>query len=117
MPTKAKTVKKSTSKADQAVHITDTLRAYELTVVVSPVVKAEKRAGALASIQSVIESVKGKIEKTDEWGLKDLAYPIDHLQSGWYALLTIKLPAGTVSRVDQAMVRDKNLLRHLLVSK
>lgn len=91
-------------------------RSYELTVVVSPVVKAEKRADVVASINKLITGVAGEVLKVDEWGLRELAYPIQDQRSGWYVFLTIQLPTNEVSHLDQTLIRDKNVLRHLVVS-
>lgn len=113
MPKATKTGKKLVKKVVQAASLR---RMYELTVVLSPMVKAEKRAEAVETIKTMIEKLSGNVQKTEEWGLKDLAYPIKHQRSGWYILLTAELSSDTVSGVDQAVLRDKNVLRHLVVS-
>lgn len=87
---------------------------YELTVIVSGAVKAEKRAAVLESINKKITGLDGQIKATDEWGLKDLAYPIAKQLSGWYAHLTIEIPADSVAKLDKELRENENLLRHLI---
>lgn len=113
---KAKKSARKIAKQELAVHDVVTLSDYEVTAVVSPTVKAEKRADVVASLTGKIKSLGGLVSKTDEWGLKDLAYPIDHQRSGWYVCFAMKLPKSAVSMLDQHLIRDKALMRHLLVT-
>lgn len=94
----------------------ETLGVYEVTVVVSPTVKAEKRIDVVTALTEKIKSLGGFVTKTDEWGLKDLAYPIDHQRSGWYVCFAVKVPKSVVSVLDQHLMRDEALVRHLLVT-
>lgn len=105
--TKPKSVPKSAVVSD--------LRPYELTVIVSGVVKAEKRAAVLESVNKKISGLGGRIKSTDQWGLKDLSYPIAKQMSGWYALLNIEIPADSVSKLDKELRENEKLLRHLIV--
>lgn len=107
--TKTKLVSKSAVVSD--------LRPYELTVIVSGAVKAEKRPAVLESVNKKIAGFGGQIKTTDEWGLKDLAYPIAKQMSGWYAHLNIEILAGSVSKLDKELRENEKLLRHLIVSE
>ena len=91
------------------------LRPYELTLIVSGGVKAEKRSPILESINKKIAGCGGQVKTTDEWGLKDLAYPIAKQLSGWYAHLAVETPADTVAKLDKELRENENLLRHLIV--
>lgn len=91
------------------------LRPYELTVIVSGSVKAEKRAAVMESVNKKIPGFGGQIKSTDEWGLKDLAYPIAKQMSGWYAHLNIEMPSDAVSKLDKELRENEKLLRHLIV--
>lgn len=90
------------------------LRLYELTLVLSGGVKSEKRSPVLESINKKISGLGGKVKTTDEWGLKDLAYPIAKQLSGWYAHLIIEIPADSVAKLDKELRENENLLRHLI---
>jgi len=112
---KARAVKKPKQPVKQA-SISD-VRSYQLTLVVSSKVKAEKRQDVVLSITKLIESQAGQVKSTDEWGLKDLAYAIDHELSGWYVCLAILLPAMGVAAVSQQLEREKGILRYLLIKQ
>lgn len=111
---KAKPVaKKVTAKAVVAKELD--MNSYELTVVVSGKVKAEQRKDVVETIRKLIETQKGTIEKTEEWGLKDLAYDIRHEHAGWYVFFVVSLPAEAVKIVEQELLRNAKVLRHLTI--
>lgn len=93
-------------------------RQYELAVVVSSEVKAEKRKDVIGKITKMIADVGGTpVGDTLELGLRDLAYPIQHQTSGWYAILDISVPGDTIKSIDMSLGREKDIIRHLLVRK
>ena len=109
----AKIIKKSKTVAKPVISVE--LRPYELTLVVSGGVKAEKRSPIMESIKKKITGYGGQVNTADEWGLKDLAYPIAKQLSGWYAHLNIELPSDSISKLDKELRENENLLRHLIV--
>jgi len=114
MPKTTKSVKKS--KRDAKTVVSADLRSYELTLVISGSVKAEKRSPVLESINKKIAGFGGQVKTTDEWGLKDLAYPIAKQLSGWYAHLAVEMPSDGVAKLDKELRENENLLRHLIIT-
>ena len=91
------------------------MRDYELTLVVSPQLTAEKQKEALEKIKKIIASFKGKIKKTEEWGKKQLAYPIRKNEMGYYFLWEIQLPEKSLEELNQKLRIEESLLRYLIV--
>lgn len=111
-----KSVKPAKAVKAEIVSETD-FRSYELVIVVSSKVKAEKRGGVLDKLSKFIIDLGGKTVKTEELGLKDLAYPIRHELSGWYALLNLSLPAEAVKKLDDMIKREEKIIRYLLIKQ
>ncbi len=110
--------KKVAEKSEKLVAQAGQTRQYELAVVVSSEVKAEKRKDMIGKItKTIVDAGGGTVGNTTELGLRDLAYPIRHQTSGWYAILDISLPATAVGSTDVALGREKDILRYLLVRK
>lgn len=107
-------VKKVVVKAVAAKEVF-TGNSYELTVVVSGKVKAEQRKDVVEVVKKLIEAQKGTIAKMEEWGLKDLAYQIRHEMAGWYVFFVVSLPAESVKMVEQELLRNAQVLRHLMI--
>ena len=113
MPKVKKTVKKVVKTEIKPAEI----RGYGLVVVISSKVKSEKRSEAVAGIKQMIEKLGGQLNKINEMGLKDLAYPIAGEQSGWYVDLEIGLDPLTCAKFEEQLKQNKHVLRHLLIKK
>lgn len=92
-------------------------RDYNLVVIVSSKVKSEKRPEVIQGVKKVIDKLGGKLNKTDEMGLRDLAYTIAGEQSGWYAGLEVSLNPLACAKFEENLKQNKNILRHLLIKK
>ena len=64
---------------------------------------------------AVIEKDGGKVTKTEDWGLRTLAYKIQKNRKGYYMLMNIDAPAAAVVEMERLMRLDENLLRYLTV--
>lgn len=95
----------------------DTMRDYELVLVIDSEVSGEDRKKQLTKVKKIVEDLKGKVKKTDEWGEKKLAYPINKKNMGYYFLLTIQLPLEVPPQIDSKLKLEENIIRYLLVKK
>lgn len=93
------------------------MRDYELTLVVDPEMTASGQKTFLTKIKKLISGQKGKVVKTDEWGKKELVYPIGQKNTAHFFLLTVKLPETVLTEVRQKLSLNEALLRYLLVKK
>ena len=91
------------------------MRDYELALVVSPELTAEKQKEQLKKIKKIIAGLKGEVKKTEEWGKKQLAYPIKGNEMGYYFLWEIQLPEKSLSEFNQKLRIEERLLRYLIV--
>ena len=113
MPKLKKTIKKVAKVETQPIE----LRGYDAVVIVSSKVKSEKRLEVIEGIKKIISKLGGELKKTDEMGLRDLAYTIAGEQSGWYAGLEVGLSPLTCAKFEESLKQNKNILRHLLIKK
>ena len=93
------------------------MRDYELTLVVDPDLTAAKQKALLTKMKKLITDLKGKVAKIDEWGKKELVYPIKRKKWANYFLLSVKLSEKTLGEIDKKLKFQENLLRYLLVKK
>jgi len=91
------------------------MRDYELTLVVSPDLIPEKQKEQLEKIKKIISGLKGEVKKTEEWGKKQLAYPIKKSEMGYYFLWEIQLPEKFLADFNQKLRIEEGLLRYLIV--
>ena len=86
---------------------------YELTVISRP--EDEQYKKALDIIKEEIAGQKGKIDKQDDWGVKDLAYEIKKQTKGHYTFYNVSLPAESIERLDEKLRIKNELLKYLFV--
>lgn len=94
-------------------------RNYEITYLVGSDVTSSELATLRDEVVTLIGKNKGTIKNTEDWGKKDLAYPIKkagkvHKEST-YTHLLVTLPTAKVQKLARELELKKGLLRHLIV--
>lgn len=92
------------------------MKDYELTLIIDPDSKTEDQKKLITKVKKIITDLKGKVEKTDEWGKKQLSYPIKKKNMGSYFCLKINLSPEKVFEIDKKLKLEETLMRHLLVN-
>ena len=67
------------------------MRIYELVFICKPDLTEEAIDEQVAAVQTVIEEGGGKVDKTDKWGKKRLAYRVQKYADGIYVLIQYSL--------------------------
>ncbi len=93
------------------------MRDYELVLVIDPDLAVEDRKKLIIKVKKIIEDLKGKVGGTDDWGKKELVYPIKKKNLGYYFLLAIKLPATAPAQIENTLKLEEKIIRYLLVKK
>jgi small subunit ribosomal protein S6 len=91
------------------------MAAYELTYIIRPDVPTAHVDAVLGKITDVIKKARGKVVKTEQWGLRGLAYPINKHKRGYYTHLGITLPGESVGEVEHQMKLAEDIIRFLTV--
>ena len=77
---------------------------------------ADEEAGS-ASIEKVTQLIAdggGEIARSEPWGRRTLAYPIENNKEASYFLAYFTLDSDTVPGVERALEADQTVIRHLL---
>ena len=75
-----------------------------------------QQADALAEqFSAVIAENGGKVTKTENWGLKSLAYRIKKNRKGHYVMFNIDGPASAVNEMERQMRLHEDVIRFLTV--
>ena len=91
------------------------LRQYELVYVIAPDVGDDGVSGLHTQVDEIVTGGGGKIEKTDNWGRRRLAYEIDRHKEGTYVLELFSGPGELVRELDRRLKVVDDVLRHLIV--
>ncbi len=90
-------------------------RKYELVYVVSPVATDDQVSELHTQIEAVVQRMGGRIEKTDNWGRRKLAYEIGHQKEGTYVLEVIDGSGELMKKIDRRLKVIDYVIRHLIV--
>jgi ribosomal protein S6 len=89
---------------------------YELMVITQvPVGDEGSDVGPL--VEKALQKYKGSVKKADEWGERQLTYPIRKHDRGMYGVFDISLDRASVKKFTQMLTMEKRVLRHILLLK
>ena len=71
--------------------------------------------GVIEKFSGIITANGGEIEKTDEWGRKKLAYPIDYKTEGYYVLVNFAAAPELPRELERNFRNDESILRYMVV--
>ena len=88
---------------------------YEAMYIVTAEMEDEAIKGVIEKFSGIITANGGEIEKTDEWGRKKLAYPIDYKTEGYYVLVNFAAAPELPRELERNFRNDESILRYMVV--
>ena len=92
------------------------IKQYETVFIATPVLSETQMKEAVAKYTKLITDNGGEIVYQEDWGLKQLAYPIQHKTSGFYYLIEFKADPQFVTTLETQYHRDERIIRFLTVA-
>jgi len=89
------------------------MRLYDLIIVTRPSLSDAQKKKLLDSVKDFLKGVT--VAKEEDWGQKPLAYKIKKELAGVYHLFKLETEASVPKGLEQKLVNDENILRHLLI--
>jgi small subunit ribosomal protein S6 len=66
--------------------------------------------------RAMVTAGNGKIHRLEDWGRRQLAYPIAKMHKAHYVLMNIECDAPTLAELEHAFKFNDAVLRHLIVA-
>jgi small subunit ribosomal protein S6 len=92
------------------------MRHYEIVFMVHPDQSAQVPA-MLERYRSLIESASGTIHRLEDWGRRQLAYPINKIHKAHYVLMNIECDQPTLDELESGFRFNDAVLRSLTIRK
>ena len=92
------------------------MRHYELCVIVHPD-QSEQVPAMIERYKSLILEQGGKVHRIEDWGRRQLAYPIQKLVKAHYVLMNIECTSETLAEIENGFRFNDAILRHLPVKR
>jgi len=92
------------------------MRHYEIVFLTHPD-QSDQVPAMIERYQSMIESAEGKVHRLEDWGRRQLAYPINKVLKAHYVLMNVECSKETLDEILSAFNFNDAVLRHLVISR
>ncbi|MDR0775336.1 MAG: 30S ribosomal protein S6 [Azonexus sp.] len=90
------------------------MRHYEIVFIVHPD-QSEQVPGMVERYRGVVTAKGGAIHRLEDWGRRQLAYPIQKIHKAHYVLMNIEVDGETLAELEHSFKFNDAVLRHLTV--
>ncbi|OIO61231.1 MAG: 30S ribosomal protein S6 [Alphaproteobacteria bacterium CG_4_10_14_0_2_um_filter_63_37] len=88
---------------------------YELTYLIKPEVDAEGRDAIKGIVADVVAANGGAIAKEENWGLREMAYPIAKINRAFYIHLVFETSGQAIAEIERRLRLNEQVLRFMHV--
>ena len=92
------------------------MRHYEIVFLVHPD-QSEQVPAMIERYKAIIEAGSGQIHRLEDWGRRQLAYPIQNLVKAHYVLLNIECNQTALNELVDGFRFNDAVLRHLIMKR
>ena len=89
------------------------IKQYETVFIATPVLSEAQMKETVKKYIDYIVAKGGEIVYEEDWGLKQLAYPIQKKTTGFYYLIEFKAEPSLIARLETQYRRDERIMRFL----
>ena len=89
------------------------IKQYETVFIATPVLSEAQMKEAVKKYTDYIVAKGGEIVYEEDWGLKQLAYPIQKKTTGFYYMIEFKADTQVIARLETQYRRDERIMRFL----
>ena len=90
------------------------MRHYEICFIVHPD-QSEQVPGMVERYRAIVSAKNGMIHRLEDWGRRQLAYPIQKIHKAHYVLMNIECDGETLNELEHSFKFNDAVLRHLTV--
>ncbi|WP_265943791.1 30S ribosomal protein S6 [Dechloromonas sp. A34] len=90
------------------------MRHYEIVFIVHPD-QSEQVPGMVERYRTIVTAKGGSIHRLEDWGRRQLAYPIQKIHKAHYVMMNIECDGETLNELEHSFKFNDAVLRHLTV--
>lgn len=91
------------------------MKLYELTIVLDGAATKAQIKEKKEFVEKLVKISEGKITKTEDWGVKQLAYPIEKKDSGFFVYFEIEVAPAKIKEMNEKLRLEEGVIRYLLI--
>jgi len=93
----------------------DKLNIYEKIMILDPGLDEKGVEETIQKVKEIITRGGGEILKTEEWGIKKLAYKLNKREKGYYVLLLFKSPPSVIPDLERHARVTEQIVKIMVV--
>ena len=90
------------------------MRHYEIVFIVHPD-QSEQVPAMVERYRTLVTGKNGQIHRLEDWGRRQLAYPIQKIHKAHYVMMNIECDQETLDEMEHAFKFNDAVLRHLTI--
>ncbi len=92
------------------------LKSYETVFILNPVLSEAQMKDTVGKFEKVLKDLKADVINVEQWGLRKLAYPIQHKSTGFYSMFEYNATPEVINKLETEFRREETVMRFLTVS-
>lgn len=92
------------------------MRHYEVVFLVHPD-QSDQVPGMIERYKALIERGKGAVHRMEDWGRRQLTFPVNKIHKAHYVLMNIEVNAETLEELTSAFRFNDAVLRNLIIKR
>ena len=93
------------------------MRKYEIMYIINPTILEEGRDAVVEKVNGILTAAGATITKSEKWGERKLAYPIEKKETGFYVLTTLEIEGTELVNVQKKLNINEQMMRYIIVKK
>lgn len=89
---------------------------YETIIIINPNLDEAATKATIEKFTAMMNE-NGKVESTEEWGKKRLAYPISKQNEGYYVLINFSSNPEFIDELERVYNITDDVIKHIIVKK
>ncbi|MDM8561512.1 30S ribosomal protein S6 [Candidatus Parabeggiatoa sp. HSG14] len=89
------------------------MKHYEMVFIVHPD-QSEQVPAMIERYRTIIEGKSGSIHRLEDWGRRQLAYPINKIHKAHYVLMNIECDTSVIEELENGFRFNDAVIRHLI---
>ncbi|NBI12925.1 30S ribosomal protein S6 [[Haemophilus] felis] len=90
------------------------MRHYEIVFMVHPD-QSEQVPGMIERYTASVKEAGGQIHRLEDWGRRQLAYPINKLHKAHYVLMNVEAPQQVIDELETTFRYNDAVLRNVII--
>ena len=88
---------------------------FEAVLLLSPEISTNSKKEIVKNFSDIIAENSGKIENSEDWGLRDLSYKINNFSKAFYNFFQIEIDGSKIENIKKNLNQNENFIRHIFI--